>query len=210
MDKLMKSQMKNVVFDMGNVLLDFSIDKVLSAHFPEENDRALIRGIVFESGEWNRLDAGEFEEAEALARWLVRTPQHLREALRDCFVSWHTTLTPIEGMAELIAELKQKGYGCYLLSNTSVRFDTYWKDFEALRSLDGRFISAHYKQMKPDVAIYQKMCEVFSLRPWECLFVDDRRENVEGAIKAGMRSVWFETYDVVALRQKMRAEGIDL
>ena len=59
MDKLMKSQIKNVVFDMGNVLLDFSIDKVLSAHFSEENDRALIRRIVFESGEWNRLDAGE-------------------------------------------------------------------------------------------------------------------------------------------------------
>ena len=206
----MRIPIRNVVFDMGNVLLDFSPDKVLAEQFPDESDRAMMRRIVFESGEWERLDAGEFEEAEALDRWLSLTPEHLRDALCTCFATWHTTLTPIEGMAELIAELKQKGYGCYLLSNTSVRFDTYWQEFEALRLLDGRFASAHYKLMKPDVEIYRKMCEVFSLRPEECLFVDDRQENLQGAIRAGMRGVWFDTYDAAALRQKMRAEGIDL
>lgn len=201
---------RNIVFDMGNVLLDFSIDKVLSARFPDPHDRALMREIVFDSGDWDRLDAGEFEETEALDRWLAQTPEHLKDALRDCFAEWHTTLTPIEGMAALIAELKQKGYGCYLLSNTSVRFDVYWESFESLRLLDGRFASAHYKLMKPDVAIYQKMCEVFALRPEECLFVDDRQRNVEGARKAGMRGILFETYDALILRSRMRAEGIDL
>ena len=201
---------QNIVFDMGNVLLDFSPNKVLLARFPDENDRAMMQEILFESGEWDRLDAGEFEEEEALKRWLSLTPEHLREALCACFAEWHTTLTPIEGMAELIAELKRKGYGCYLLSNTSVRLDTYWQEFEALRLLDGLFASAHYRLMKPDVAIYQKMCEVFSLCPEECVFIDDRQENLEGAIRAGMRGVWFDTYDAAALRKKLRAEGIDL
>ena len=204
----MKSQIKNIVFDMGKVLLDFSMERVLSARIPDERDQALVREIVFDSGEWDRLDAGDFTEDEALERWLVRIPERLRDAWRAAFAEWHTTLIPIEGMAELVAELKQRGYGCYLLSNTSVRFDTYWQDFDALRMLDGRFISAHYKLMKPDIAIFKKMCEVFSLRPEECLFVDDRCDNLEGAALAGMRGVWFDRYDANALREKMRAEGV--
>ena len=74
--------------------------------------------------------------------------------------------------------------------------------------LDGRFVSAHYKLMKPDVVIYQTMCRVFSLTPAECVFIDDRRDNVEGAILAGMRGVQFPTYDAAALREALRREGV--
>ena len=204
----MKKEIKNIVFDMGRVLLDFSPEKVLMPYFPNQEDRNLMNEIVFESGEWDRLDAGDFTEDEALERWLVHTPERLRDSLRAMFAEWHRYLTPIDGMAELIRELKNSGYGCYLCSNTSARFSVYWQEREALRLLDGRFVSAFYKLMKPDAAMYQTMFEVFGLEPEECFFVDDRATNIEGAAKLGMRGFLFQTYDVNALRQAMRSEGI--
>jgi len=201
-------EIKNIVFDMGNVLLDFSFDRVLDLYFSDPRDRALIRERIFDSGEWDRLDAGEFTEEEAITHWLTLLPESLREGMEAIFAHWHETLTPIDGMAELVRDLKDNGYRCYLLSNTSVRVDSYADRYESMRLLDGRFVSAHYKLMKPDVVIYQTMCRVFSLTPAECVFIDDRRDNVEGAILAGMRGVQFPTYDAAALREALRREGV--
>lgn len=206
--RTMKKEIKNIVFDMGRVLLDFSPEKVLKPYFTDEADCAYMKQVIFDSGEWDRLDAGEFSEAEALEMWLAETPDHLKEALRTMFAEWHNYLTPIDGMAELVAELKKNGYRCYLCSNTAARFEVYWQEREALRLLDGRFVSAFHKLMKPDAAMYRKMFETFSLIPEECFFVDDRIINIEGAAKLGMRGFLFETYDVDALKEAMRREGI--
>ena len=140
--------------------------------------------------------------------WLSRTPTHLQSALRTMFAEWHNYLTPIDGMAELVRELKQNGYRCYLCSNTSARFSVYWQEREALRLLDGRFVSAFYQLMKPSAAMYEKMFETFSIDPEASFFVDDRIINIEGAAKVGMRGFLFETYDVEALKEGMRREGI--
>lgn len=204
----MKSEIKNIVFDMGRVLLDFSPEKVLTPYFPHQEDLALMKSVIFDSEEWDRLDAGEFTEDEALARWGSATPERLRDPLRRMFSEWHIYLTPVDGMAELVASLKQAGYRCYLCSNTSARFSVYWQEREALRLLDGHFVSAFHKLMKPDEAMYRKMFETFSIVPEECFFVDDRAVNIEGAAKCGMRGFLFASYDVEALKEAMRREGI--
>lgn len=204
----MKKEITSIVFDMGRVLMDFSPEKILTPYFTEPDDCARMKKIIFDSGEWDRLDAGEFSEEEALAMWLARTPERLHGALRTMFAEWHHYLTPIDGMTELVAELKANGYRCYLCSNTAARFEVYWREREALRLLDGRFVSAFYKLMKPDAAMFEKMFATFSLTPEECFFVDDRIVNIEGAARLGMRGFLFETYDVEALKRAMRDEGI--
>lgn len=204
----MKHEITAIVFDMGRVLLDFSPEKILTPYFTDEDDCAMMKAIVFDSGEWDRLDAGDFSEDEALDMWLARTPDRLKNALRTMFAEWHNYLTPIDGMAELIAELKQNGYRCYLCSNTAARFEVYWREREALRLLDGHFVSAFHKLMKPSAAMYEKMFRTFSLTPEECFFVDDRSINIEGAARLGMRGFLFETYDTDALKEAMRKEGI--
>lgn len=204
----MSKQIRSVVFDMGNVLLDFSIDRVIDPYFSREEDRALVRQVVFDSGEWDRLDAGDFTEEEALARWQGMVPEPLREGVAGMFAHWHETLVEIEGMAALIRDLKARGYRCYLLSNTSLRVETYWQDFEALRLLEERFISARVRLMKPDPAIYEAMCRTFGIAAEESVFIDDRPENVRGAEQVGMRGIWFPAYDVEALRKNLEAEGV--
>ena len=74
--------------------------------------------------------------------------------------------------------------------------------------MDGLFVSAFHRMLKPDPAIFLRMCEEFSLDPEECFFIDDIAANIEGAAKVGMRGVQFPEYDVEGLRHNLRAAGI--
>jgi len=151
---------------------------------------------------------GTLTEEEALARWQAQIPERLREVTAEMLAHWHELFRPVEGMAELVRSLKAAGYGCYLLSNTSLRFFDYWERFEALRLLDGRFVSAEYRLLKPDPAIFHKMTEVFGLCPEECYFIDDLPENAEAARSVGMTAFCFAQQDIAALKADMRDKGI--
>lgn len=204
----MKKEIKNIVFDMGNVLLDYSPDNCLGDFFPDAADHALIKEVIWTSGDWDLLDAGLLEEEDAMAKWCAVLPARLHEPTKAMFATWHERMPPITGMADFIRELKAAGYGCYLLSNASLRFPVYKDVHEPLTLLDGHFVSSFYRLAKPNPAIYLKMFEVFSLDPQECFFVDDRAVNVEASRSVGMRAYQHKTYDIEALRTAMRAEGI--
>ena len=88
--------------------------------------------------------------------------------------------------------LKEKGYHLYLLlSNADFTIYDYFPDFVPFSYFDGKLVSADVHIVKPDVRIYQLLMETYGLNPEECLFVDDRMDNVEGAKKAGMQGVQF-------------------
>lgn len=204
----MSTEIKNIVFDMGNVLLDYSPENCLGNYFPDEDDFALVKRVIWASGDWDKLDAGQLTDDEALARWLAVLPARLHEPTREMFLTWHERMPPIDGMTEFVRELKANGYRCYLLSNASLRFPLYKDTYEVLTLLDGHFVSSFYRMAKPDPAIYRKLFETFSLDPAECFFVDDREVNVNASRSVGMRAYQHKTYDIEALRTAMREEGI--
>ena len=86
-------------------------------------------------------------------------------------------------------ELKDKGYGIYLLSNTCSRFHTFRENIPALRFFDGEFISADCHLVKPEPGIYLRFLEQFGLRPEECVFIDDVPLNIEAAIRCGFSGI---------------------
>lgn len=204
---MMKKEIKNIVFDMGQVLLHFTVERLLTRFF-DEGDHPLLRQIIFGSGDWRAIDEGTLTEEEALRRWQETAPERLREPLADMLAHWEEILTPVEGMADLVRSLKAAGYGCYLLSNTSLRFYRYWESVEALRLLDARFVSAEHRMLKPDPAIFRKMLADFGLCAEECYFIDDSEENTEAARSVGMTAFCFAAQDVEALRADMRGKGI--
>ncbi|MBQ9086598.1 MAG: HAD family phosphatase [Clostridia bacterium] len=206
----MQKRIKNIVFDMGRVLLDFSPQEVIAPYFSEPKEQTLIHDVVFDSGDWFALDEGNITEEEALAKWCACVPEHMRGPLTEMFRNWYRALSPIDGMEELIAQLKAHGYRCYLLSNTSVRFSAYWQEFAVLRMLDGHYASAFYHLVKPDSRAYLKMTELFSLDPEECFFVDDREENVAGAERVGMRGYTFSPPSVQKLIRTLRENGVNI
>lgn len=201
-----KKEIRNIIFDMGGVLLTFSPEQVLAPWFSSE-DFPLLKEAIFESNDWWSIDAGLLSEEAALARWRARTPERLHGALGEFLAHWHETCRPIEGMAELIARLQSAGYHCYLLSNTSTRVFSFRKDFEALARLEGLYLSCVDGFMKPDPAIYHAMAKKFGVTLGECYFIDDTLVNVEASRAEGMRAFRF-LGDVNGLCDDLRANGV--
>lgn len=192
--------MRNIIFDMGNVLINYGPEHFVDREDLSPADRALLLENIFHAPEWPMMDSGELNEPDMEARVLPRLPERLHAVTRRLIYSWERPMEPIPGMAELAAECKARGMGVYLLSNASRRQPEYWPDIPGSEHFDGAVISALVRQVKPGPGIYRTLLERYGLRPEDCLFIDDMQKNVDGALAVGMHAVRF-TGDVEALRR---------
>lgn len=194
---------RNVVFDMGNVLITFNQARFIDrAGVTDPADKELLMRELFHSIEWSFMDWGEMDEAEAEAAILKRLPERLHAVARDMIYRWNEPVEPIPGMAQLIADLKAKGMGVYLLSNASVRLPEYFPSVPGSEHFDGGVVSALEKCVKPMPEIYRVLLNRYGLKAEECLFVDDIAINVTGAMRCGMQGYVFDG-DAAALRKEI-------
>ena len=200
---------RNIVFDMGNVLIRFDRDYFIDRLGVAPEDKPLLKREVFLSLEWARMDRGSMTDEEAAESVCRRLPERLHDAARKLVSMWDRPILPIEGMYELIEELKANGYGIYLLSNASYRQHDYWPRVEASRFFDGTLISADEKVVKPQPEIYRLLLERFDLKAEECFFVDDVPSNIEGAFYCGIPGAVFHG-DAALLRRDLRAAGVNV
>lgn len=199
--------LRNVIFDMGNVLIEFDPMRFVRCVAPDSpEDAELLLKEIFHSEEWKMQDAGELDEAGVEERVCRRLPARLRASAHRLIFEWDRFARPVEGMAELAADCKAAGLGVYLLSNASVRQPEYWPRVPGSECFDGTVISALEKCVKPEMGIFQKTMETFGLKAEECLFVDDVQSNVDGAIRAGLMGFRFEG-SAGALRERLRYLG---
>ena len=198
---------KNIVFDMGNVLLRFDPEFFIQqlGVTPEDGRTLLIQ--VFRSLEWAQMDRGSLTEKQAAELICQRLPERLHAAAYILTDQWERPIQAIDGSYALVEELKNLGYGLYLLSNASYRQHDYWPLLPCSRFFDGTLISADVKLVKPQPEIYRLLFKKFSLKPEECFFVDDSPPNVEGALYCGMPGAVFND-GVPALRKALRAAGV--
>ena len=202
--------LRNIVFDMGNVLLRFDPDLFIKAMGVTDPDvHSLLRREVFGSVEWVLQDWGTLTEAESSEIICARLPEELRQMAKDLIFRWNEPIRPIDGMAELINDCKKAGLGIYLLSNASVRLPEYWSHVPGQEYFDGIAVSALLHAVKPMPEIYRHVLDTYDLKAEECLFVDDMPMNVSGALQVGMKGFVFRG-DAEALRQELRKQGIDL
>ena len=200
---------KHVLFDMGNVLIRFDREYFIDRLGVSPEDKQLLMREVFQSIEWVRMDRGAIAEAEAVKQICRRLPEHLHDAAEKLVAMWDRPILPIEGMYELVEDLKKAGYGIYLLSNASVRQHEYWPRIPAHVFFDGTIISADEGVMKPDAEYYLRALKRFGLKAEECFFVDDMPANVEGADYCGIPGAIFRG-DANLLRRQMKEAGINL
>ena len=198
---------KNILFDMGNVLIHFDRKVFLDRLDVTEEEKQLLLREVFLSVEWVQMDRGTLAEPEAEVQICRRLPEHLHPAVHSLVSLWDEPMLPVAGMAELVQELKQNGYGIYLLSNASIRQHEYWPKIPGWQFFDGKVISADEKIMKPHPDYYRIALERFGLKPEECFFIDDVPANIEGALFCGISGAVFHK-DVSLLRSQLRAAGV--
>ena len=199
---------RNIVFDMGNVLIRFDPSLFIEREgITDPEDRRLILDELFNSVEWAQMDRGILEEKTAEPFILERFPERLHPTVSNLLHRWAIPGDEFTGMRELVADLKNAGYGLFLLSNASTAQHRYWPLFPVSRYFDGKLVSCDVKVVKPMREIYQIFTDRFLLDPEECLFIDDAPANVAAAITCGWNGIVFHQ-DAAQLRRKMRQFGI--
>ncbi len=198
---------RNILFDMGNVLIHFDRKVFLDRLEVSEEEKQLLLREVFLSVEWVQMDRGTLREETAEPLMCQRLPEHLHGAVHSLVSLWDEPMLPVAGMAELVEELKNNGYGIYLLSNASIRQHDYWSKIPGWQFFDGKVISADEKVMKPHPDYYRMAMERFDLKPEECFFIDDVPANIEGALYCGIPGTVFHK-DVALLRRQLRSAGV--
>ena len=181
--------MKNIVFDIGSVLIGYRWKEMcLDAGWEEEKAEKIGRGF-FSSPLWPDFDAGLITTDEMIASVVKQYPD-LAEDARWFIRSGKVMTVERPKIWELIRKLKGTGYGIYVLSNYSEElFTLHTKDLPFWELVDGGVISYEIRQIKPNPPIYRHLFEKYQLTAQDCLFFDDRPENTEGARKLGMQAV---------------------
>lgn len=192
---------KNIVLDMGNVLLTFNPEICLNAFLDKEEDRAIIRKELFEGPEWIQGDYGLITNAQRYKPVSKRVPSRLHLALKKCVEEWDMCMKPVPGAMNFCEYVKDKGYGIYVLSNACNGFYKYFPNFAEISYFNGVLVSSDVHMIKPEEGIYTHFLETYGLCAEECLFIDDRPENVEGGRKVGMNGFIF-TGDFEAVKQE--------
>ena len=180
---------KNILFDMGNVLVTYNPEWVIRRYTEDEELIREVKNIVFYSQEWFLLDAGLIEEEKAERNWMERlSSDKARELAHLSFQNWHLyNMKVIPGTAEMIRALKENGKEIYLLSNASMRLLSIYKEvIPAVECFSGIFYSAAHKCVKPQDIIYERFLKEYSLKPSDCFFIDDLEENISAAKAVGI------------------------
>jgi len=181
-------KVKNLIFDVGNVLLEYRWNQMLLDYGLSKEEAAVAGPLFFEHDIWKELDLGNLSVEEVICLYEKALPQYA--GLIRWFLS-NLELMPIprKDVWEKVRALKQKGYRIYLLSNYNKDFfNIHTKNADFLDDIDGKVVSYQIHKIKPDPAIYEYLLEKYNLLPEESVFFDDRAENTETAEKLGIRS----------------------
>ncbi len=198
---------RNIIFDMGGVLISWHPELFIDRLGVAEADRPLLLREVFGSVEWIQMDRGVLSFEDASSSMCRRLPERLHGTVRELvFDWWKRPLVPMEGMADLVREVRSLGYGVYLLSNASVDLPRYFGRIPGSECFDGRIVSAEWKLLKPQPEIYRLLLRQFGLKAEECFFVADLSINVEAAVYTGMSGAIFRGAE--DLRRDLSRAGV--
>ena len=149
-----------------------------------------VNGAIWRSGYWADLDRGEPLD-EIYPKMLAAEPE-LEDDVRRTFENVGQCMSRAEYAIPWIKELKEEGFQILYLSNYSEYVMQANPDvLDFLPLMDGGVFSCYVHLLKPDPAIYQKICDEYSLDPQECVFIDDHEENVLAARDFGMQGIFF-------------------
>ncbi|MBO7436882.1 MAG: HAD family phosphatase [Bacteroidaceae bacterium] len=181
---------KNVIFDFGNVLIDWNPAYLFLPYFGGDEEKCRFFTDNVCNREWfTRMDRGE--DMDQCVAELQKTYPQYTDAVAAFRDRWFEMCNgEIPGMLEIIQDLKKKGVGVYGLTNWPAEtFDEARRRFKTIASIDNIVVSSHVKLAKPEPAIYELLLSKYNLKPEECVFIDDRKDNVDTAIRLGMSGI---------------------
>jgi 2-haloacid dehalogenase len=180
-----------VVFDIGNVLIEWQPERFYDAAIGPDRRRAMF-GTVDLHAMNDRVDRGEhftetiYATADTYPDW--------RAEIRMWHDRWIELARPeIPRSIRLLRALRRKGVPVFSLTNFGIQsFDHAATHYPFLREFDRQYISGHFRVIKPDPKIYEIVETDSGIAPDALLFTDDRAENIDMAASRGWQTHLFE------------------
>ena len=189
-------KMNTFIFDIGNVLLDYSPIKMVRRVVHDHPDAEYLADTLFSRYYWKRLDLDEItieDEKKDLKNVL---PSHLYELGCHILDKWLEEITPIGGIHEVLSFLKEKGCKLYYLSNICSQFILEGPKYDHIKSLldyfDGGVISGPLHLVKPDKEIYEHLFNKYNIDPQDALYIDDNENNIKAGKVVGLNTYLFD------------------
>ena len=182
---------KNLIFDFGKVLVDYDFVSFFSKYIPDAERCKAFTPVIYNERLQLLLDREErpFDE---IMEDIVNENKEYEKEIRFFIERYPELVTKeIDGMGDLLRRLKAEGYKLYGLTNWCSKVHITISQFDIFTLLDGWVISSEEKVVKPEPEIYQRLFDRYGLEPSECVFTDDREENIEGARRMGMDGIVF-------------------
>ena len=186
---------KNIVFDIGDVLINFRWYELMQELGLSEEEIARLNQSMFLSQYWAKWDEGIFTEEEVIEA-IKKDSKGLENKVDEFFDRKGELVRLHDYSVEWMKNLKERGYKIYLLSNYPVSaFELHSKlHFKFLPLIDGKIVSGYVKMVKPNKNIYECLLDTYHLKAEECIFIDNREENIQGAKSVGMQGIVFKDY----------------
>lgn len=182
--------MKNIIFDFGNVLVQWHPELVYGQYFGDEAKAWWFMRHVADNNWRLRIDSGESQDA-CIAELQAKYPDY-SEAIALYRDRWREMLTDeVPGMRQLLSDIKGH-YEIFGLTNWSMEtFPEARRHFSILQMIDRYVVSANEHLVKPDHRLFQVLLDRYGLKAEDCIFVDDNPDNVAAANDMGMRGILF-------------------
>ena len=185
---------KTIIFDLGGVLVDWNPEYVFLKEF--KGDRIKMNWFFDNicTSSWNEEQDGGKLMKDATEERIKLFPDYER-LIKMFYGRWEEMLKDeIPGTVEILHKLKNKNYRLIALTNWSAEtFPVAIRKYKFLELFEGIVVSGEIKMLKPFKEIYNYTLNKYNLDPKQCVFIDDRLNNVEGAIKCGIKGIQFES-----------------
>ncbi|MCI8760979.1 MAG: HAD family phosphatase [Clostridia bacterium] len=189
---------KNIVFDLGGVLIDFKPEKYLEHIGYSEEEVSFFTTMIFWSSEWSEYNSSKYDDRRTKENLIKRNPQYASE-IENIFnkIDYQYILFEKKDTVHYLKELKSRGYHIYLLSDLSIDSYNYNKQFDFFNDIIGGVYSFEVGSTKPNKKNYETLLSKYQLIPEETIFIDDRLENVKAADNCGIHGIQFTTLEDV-------------
>lgn len=183
---------KNLVFDFGKVLVDYDFEAFFRKYIPD-TERCLAFTPVLYNEEVQQLLDREIRPFEVIMEEIIARNKEYEPEIRLFNEHYPEVVTnEVVGMRQLLTQLKSEGNKLYGLTNWCSKVRITMAQYPIFNLLDGQIISSEEKVIKPEPEIYHRLFQKFNLKPEECIFTDDRSENIEGGRRLGMNGIVFQ------------------
>lgn len=180
---------KNIIFDVGDVLLEYRWKDMLKDYGLPDDEAYKVGNLMFNDNLWHEFDLANMTHDEIVGQYLKNYPEYA-EVMQWFMTHGELMHVKREDVWEKVQKLKEKGYGIYILSNYSQElFEKHTKDAPFISLADGIVVSYQIHITKPDEKIYRYLLDKYNLKAEECIFFDDREENTEAARKLGIEAI---------------------